>query len=144
MAPMADQVCQSLIERLPNSLQANLIMGQIRHDAGLEQEAAPYLKVAGALDPEGRIAHKVFGEQAPIPLADVQIPYLEYKGKALPIELAQPAPAAAEDMTIPLLTNPLNPGAPDMDSEAIMHVIAVTGIFLAKPPNSVRLFLPVR
>ncbi len=51
--------------------------------------------------------------------------------------------SATEDMTIPLLTNPLNPGAPDMEREAMRQATQVTGISLANPPSSVSFLFPV-
>ncbi len=90
MVPLADRVCRSLLEKLPNCLVANLIMGQIRLEAGVKEAAAPYLRIARALDPEGRVAYELFGDRTPVPLQDIRIPYLEYRAEA-------PAPVT-EDM----------------------------------------------
>ncbi|MBL7200960.1 MAG: tetratricopeptide repeat protein [Anaerolineae bacterium] len=101
MAPMAEQVCRSLLDKLPNCLQANLIMGQIRSRAGLEEEAAPYLRVALALDPEGRIARELFGEQSPLAVTDLQIPYQEAAAEPIVAEPeeAPVGPRGAIDMS---------------------------------------------
>jgi hypothetical protein len=96
---MADRVCRSLLEKLPNSLQANLIMAQIRQSAGLEQEAAPYLKVALALDPEGQTAYSTLGSQSPIPPTEVKIPQLQVEAKPSAVGQEQPAASVVEDMS---------------------------------------------
>jgi len=99
MAPMADRICQSLTEKLPNCLQANLIMGHIRWSAGIEEEAEAYLQVIRALDPEGRFAYEMLSDQSPIPLTEIQIPYLDYEAQAVPAEQAQVAEPEGEDVS---------------------------------------------
>ena len=94
---LADQVCQSLLAKVPYSLQANLILGDIRASAGQHQESQAYLQVAQMLDPEGELAHELLGHRSPLPLQEVKIPYLEYE--APQIEEAQAVAAEAKDMS---------------------------------------------
>jgi tetratricopeptide (TPR) repeat protein len=92
MEAMAEGVCQSLLGKLPNCLQANLVMGQILWSRGQAEEAESYLAVARALDPEGWAAQDLFGDQSPIPFEHIQIPHLE-PGKEVTI-IEQPSVAA--------------------------------------------------
>lgn len=66
-------VCEELLTELPNCLKANLILGQIWTESGLE-EGWSCLQLAQALDPENQIANQVFGPECPLPLQDVKIP----------------------------------------------------------------------
>lgn len=93
--PLADQVCQSLLAKVPYSLQGNLILGDIRASAGRHQESESHLQVARMLDPEGELAHELFGHRSPLPMQEVKIPYLEYK--APQIEEAQAVAIETED-----------------------------------------------
>ncbi len=97
MLAMADNIAQRLLTKLPNCLKANLIAGQIRWAAGKRQEAQQFLKTALALDPEGYIAYQMFGEHSPIPVTDIEIPYLEREAQAAFI--ARPEPEAQEDLS---------------------------------------------
>ena len=94
MAHMAEQVCQSLTEKLPNCLAANLIMSQIRLSAGLETEATPYLKAALAMDPEGRAARDLLGAQSPFPVTEVRVPRFEPPAE---VEISGELPAVAAE-----------------------------------------------
>ncbi len=51
--------------------------------------------------------------------------------------------STVEAIIIPLLTNPLNPGAPEIESAAMTKVIHVIGINFASPPMSVNFLFPV-
>jgi tetratricopeptide (TPR) repeat protein len=94
-AAQAQQVCESLLEKLPTCLQANLIQGQILSSMGRTQEAKPCLSTAQRLDPEGQFAHGLLGDQSPLPLTRVEISYLEYQEAE--VAEAQPATTEAED-----------------------------------------------
>jgi predicted Zn-dependent protease len=78
-ASQADDVCGSLLQKLPRCFQANLIRAQILIGAGQEKEAAPYLDIARQLDPEGEFAFKMLGPQSPLPRTRVEIPYHDYQ-----------------------------------------------------------------
>ena len=97
MAPMADQVCQSLTSRLPNCLQANLIMAQIRSSAGREGEAEPYLAVVRSVDPEGSHAFDLLGDRSPVPQTAVEIPYLEFEARPTMVEHVEATGPRGED-----------------------------------------------
>jgi tetratricopeptide (TPR) repeat protein len=97
MEAMAESVCQSLLEKLPNCLQANLIMGQILWSRGQAQEAENYLAIARALDPEGRAARDLFGDQSPIPFEHIQIPHLEPGKEVAVVEQQSTAAVPVED-----------------------------------------------
>ncbi len=97
MAPMADQVCQSLTSKLPNCLQANLIMAQIRSSAGREEEAEPYLAVVRSVDPEGSHAFDLLGDRSPVPQIAIEIPYLESEERPTIVERVEAAGPRGED-----------------------------------------------
>jgi tetratricopeptide (TPR) repeat protein len=94
-ASLADPICQSLLHKVPSSLQANLILGDIRASAGRHQEAAPYLQIARMLDPEGELAYELLGHRSPLPRSRVEVPHLDYKAPQL--EETQAAVPEAED-----------------------------------------------
>ncbi|MBN1582571.1 MAG: tetratricopeptide repeat protein, partial [Anaerolineae bacterium] len=81
LSPMAATISESLLEKMPNCLKANLILGQVRWSVGEEQGAEPCFRTALALDPEGYVAYELFGERSPIPVTDVQIEYLEQEAQ---------------------------------------------------------------
>ena len=87
---LADEICGSLLQKLPMCLQANLIRAQIYASTGRAQDAEPYLNTARELDPEGEFAFRLLGPQSPLPRTRVEVPYLDYQpAQAEP----QPAPA---------------------------------------------------
>jgi tetratricopeptide (TPR) repeat protein len=94
-ASLADPICESLLHKVPSSLQANLILGDIRANAGRHQEAEPYLQIARMLDPEGELAYELLGYRSPLPRSRVEVPRLDYKAPQL--EEAQAAVPEAED-----------------------------------------------
>ncbi len=69
----AAEVCHRILERLPNALTANLILGVVWLESPQPDEAAPHLKLAQALDPENVVAHSLFGEKSPLPPLTVKI-----------------------------------------------------------------------
>lgn len=92
---LANDVCGSLLQKLPRCFQANLIRAQIYAGAGQAKEAAPYLDIARQLDPEGEFAFKLLGPQSPLPQTRIEIPYLDYQPKQTkPLE---PVPTQQED-----------------------------------------------
>ena len=97
MEAMAESVCQSLLGKLPNCLQANLVMGQILLSRGQAAEAESYLAVARSLDPEGRAARDLFGDQSPIPFEHIQILHLEPGREITVVEQPSAAAVPVED-----------------------------------------------
>ncbi|MBN1641440.1 MAG: tetratricopeptide repeat protein [Anaerolineae bacterium] len=95
MFDTAEQICHSLLEKLPNCLQGNLLLGQILWNRGLEEQAAPHLRIARALDPEGKAAWELLAEESPLPVESVEVPYLEIE----PEERAAAAVAGPVDET---------------------------------------------
>ena len=73
----AVEICLELLDDLPNCLKANLILGDIWLRGGDEESARQRLGVARALDPEGRVAQELMGEDSPLPLEEVFIPELD-------------------------------------------------------------------
>ena len=74
----ASEVCQRILDKLPDCLKANLILGTIWTSSGRE-EGQIYLQRAEALDPENRMAQELFGTASPLPPRQVQIMPLEYR-----------------------------------------------------------------
>lgn len=97
MEDMAERVCHSLLDKLPNCLQANLMMGQILWSRGQAEDAEKHIELARALDPEGRTAQKLFGDRSPIPFERVEIPHLEVGEEATVVAPAQVPAAPVED-----------------------------------------------
>lgn len=77
----AAKTCQAILEKLPNCLKANLILGEIWFDSGREDEAEALFNVAQALDPENVLSQALLGDRSPLPAETVMIPRLE---EALP------------------------------------------------------------
>ena len=73
----AVEVCLELLEALPNSLKANLILGEIWLRGGHEEAGEEKLNVARALDPENLVAHEMMGRESPLTPEQVSIPELE-------------------------------------------------------------------
>ncbi len=66
-------ISEELLAELPNCLKANLILGQIWTESGLD-EGWDRLQLAQAIDPENRVAQQMFGVDSLLPLQDVNIP----------------------------------------------------------------------
>jgi tetratricopeptide (TPR) repeat protein len=104
----AVEVCRALLEKLPNALKANLMMGAMWVDSGQPDAAQPYLNLAQALDPENGVAHSLFGEESPLTPGSVTIERLEERE----IESVEPQPLS----TAPVEILPaLERQAPDME-----------------------------
>ena len=73
----AVEVCLELLEALPNSLKANLILGEIWLRGGHEEAGEEKLNVARALDPENLVAHEMMGRESPLAPEQVFVPELE-------------------------------------------------------------------
>jgi tetratricopeptide (TPR) repeat protein len=73
----AVEVCHAILEKLPNALKANLIIGAMWVDSGQHDAARPHLDLAQALDPENQVAHLLFGNESPLLPRDIVIERLE-------------------------------------------------------------------
>ena len=73
----AVEVCQELVESLPNCLKANLILGEVWIRGENEEEGQEKLNLAQELDPENRIAQEMMGRSSPLPLEEVFVSELE-------------------------------------------------------------------
>ncbi|MGD9315565.1 MAG: tetratricopeptide repeat protein [Anaerolineae bacterium] len=92
----AVEVCLEILEALPNSLKANLILGEIWTQGGNEEAGEEKLEVARSLDPENRIAQEMMGSESPLPLEEILIPELEsVTDRFEPVGPAEVAMAAA-------------------------------------------------
>ncbi len=90
----AVEVCLEILGALPNSLKANLILGEIWLRGGHEDASQEKLNIAQALDPENRVAYEMMGRESPLLPERVLIPELEvsadmFKGITLP-EIEEP------------------------------------------------------
>ncbi len=73
----AVDVCQELVESLPNCLKANLILGEVWTRGENEEEGQEKLNLAQELDPENRIAQEMMGRSSPLPPEEIFISELE-------------------------------------------------------------------
>ena len=76
----AAQICEEVLQRLPNALKANLILGYARLTAGRQEEGEQLWRRAAACDPNNTMARAIF-EMAPM-----RIPhdFLAYEAATLP------------------------------------------------------------
>ncbi|MGQ9803283.1 MAG: tetratricopeptide repeat protein, partial [Anaerolineae bacterium] len=81
----AEEVCLRVLDKLPYSLKANLILGEIWTRSGRE-EAQVHLRRAEAVDPENQRAVEVLGDASPLLPREVYLPYLEYGAPGIPVE----------------------------------------------------------
>ncbi len=80
----AAEIAQTLLDRLPYCLKANLILGTVWKETGLS-ESDQYLQRAQALDPTNQTAQRLFGARSPLPLTSARVPrYVE----GAPIEVS--------------------------------------------------------
>ena len=102
----AAEVCERILEKFPNCLKANLILGEILLNGGRE-EGRTQLRTAQALDPENIVAQDLFREQSPLPLETVRVPRLgvtELQEQAEEISLeATPVAKETEPEAVPPL-----------------------------------------
>lgn len=67
------ELCQEILNKMPNCLKANLLLGKIWSSTGLEDEGETLLRRARSMDPEGLIAQEVLEEQSPLQVEEVWI-----------------------------------------------------------------------
>jgi tetratricopeptide (TPR) repeat protein len=93
----AAKLCRHILDKLPNALKANLIIGAaIRFDSPHSNEVKSYLELAQELDPENEVAQSLFGAESPLPLRRVEIERLgKDEIESAEVTLA-PTPAAEE------------------------------------------------
>jgi tetratricopeptide (TPR) repeat protein len=65
----AVEICRRTLEKLPNALKLNLILGAAQPD----EAAKPCLGLAQALDPENVVAQSLFGEKSPLAPLTIKI-----------------------------------------------------------------------
>jgi tetratricopeptide (TPR) repeat protein len=75
----AAEVCDAILEKYPNCLKANLILGEILLDSGREEEGQALLETARAIDPENIVAQGLFRERSPLPPEGITVPRLDAK-----------------------------------------------------------------
>lgn len=104
----AAEVCQDLLNKMPNCLKANLLLGEIWLNSGLEEEGQTLLRRAQNLDPENLMAWALFGEASPLPLEKVLIAWPEEKAavevaeEAAEVEAVAPEVEAETEWLLPL------------------------------------------
>ncbi len=87
----AAEMCQDVLNKLPNCLKADLLLGEIWLRSGQEDEGNTLLRRAESLDPENRVAQALFGESSPLPAKTITIERIEPSEMAEMMEyLAQP------------------------------------------------------
>ena len=93
----AAEVCDAVLEKYPNCLKANLILGEILLDSGREAEGETLLETARAIDPENIVAQALFRERSPLPSERVTVPRLDEKHLEEEIqEIRAEAPSPAQ------------------------------------------------
>jgi tetratricopeptide (TPR) repeat protein len=70
----AVEVCVELLDKLPNCLKANLILGTIELHSRERAAGEARLSVARALDPENLVAQEMMGGESPLPFKEVFVP----------------------------------------------------------------------
>lgn len=68
------QVCDRLLERLPDCLVPLLIRGRLGLGSDIDAVAREMLRRAQTLEPENRLAQRLFGNASPLPLRSVRVP----------------------------------------------------------------------
>jgi Flp pilus assembly protein TadD len=70
----AAEACESLLLRLPDCVKALLILGKLQLGTGEDPRGRELLRRAQTLDPENRLAQRLFGGDSPLPVRSVRIP----------------------------------------------------------------------
>ena len=70
----AAEACEGLLLRLPDCVKALLILGKLELGTGEDARGRELLRRAQALDPENRLAQRLFGGDSPLPVRSVRIP----------------------------------------------------------------------
>ncbi len=73
----AETLASRLLERLPECLKANLVLGSILHKSGRERKGRVLLQRAQALDPQNRLAQELLGDDNLLPPRVVRLPLNE-------------------------------------------------------------------
>ncbi len=120
----AVEVCQELVEALPNCLKANLILGEVWTRGENEEEGQEKLKLAQELDPENRIAQEMMGRSSPLPPEEILLAELE----AIPdrLDLAAPEWGLAEA------------GVAALAAEELLSEVAAPGVGEEELPDWLR------
>ena len=92
----AAEICQDILNKMPNCLKANLMLGEIWTDSGLEDEGETLLRRAKNMDPESLVAQELLGERSPLPPEEVLVEPLE----SVEAELAEMS--TAEELVEPV------------------------------------------
>lgn len=66
--------CERVLEVLSHCWKANLLLGLYRQQEGRRREAAKYLALAQAVDPDGERTRQLLGAEAPLPWEPVLVP----------------------------------------------------------------------
>ena len=107
----AAEICQDVLSKVPHCLKANLLLGEIWLNSGLEEDGMTLLRRAESLDPENLKAQELFGEASPLPAKTLTIERLEERELA---ELTQVAALAKEEAV---------PAAPEKEAEEWMQAL---------------------
>ena len=70
----ASEACDGLLLRLPDCLKALLIRGKLGLGGEMDEACREMLRRAQALDPENRLAQRLFGGDSPLPLRSARVP----------------------------------------------------------------------
>jgi len=93
----ATQICQRILEKVPNALKANLMVGALWLQNRQLAEAQPYLELAQELDPENLVAQSFFGEASPLPSLEVKIEALG-EDEIHSVQFGPPPTSSQEDV----------------------------------------------
>jgi len=96
----AAKVCEEILEKFPNSLKANLILGEILLNSDREEQSRALLRSAQDMDPENIVAQELFRDQSPLPLEHIHVPRLEeaeLESEVAVISPEVPAPVARSE-----------------------------------------------
>ena len=94
----AAEACLDLLDELPHCIQANLILGEIWLRSDREEEGEQLLQLAESMDPENRIARKLFGQKSPLKSQQPTMPELGELPAQMPERLTGPRMEALPDM----------------------------------------------
>lgn len=101
----AAEVCHQILERLPNSLKANLIIGAWWLEKEQSKQAEPHLRLAQTLDPENILAQALLGPETPLPPVTVEIERLD-KDETESMQHRHPPTPSAEIVSAAQLSEP--------------------------------------
>ncbi len=146
----AAEICQEILEPLPDCLKANLILGVIWKESGQEEEGETLLARAQALDPENGVAQELFGEASPLPPEKVLLPRLEEIPTPPPVpEVEEAAPPKPEEEVEEVAPPKPEEVVEEMAEEEMpkwmrrLHEVAAEGIEAEEPPPEIEEKLPM-